>query len=114
MPLLGHDCAREFLRRIREPTSRLNEYTPHLRVDGPDSSRLRAAFFFGSGRLKKFTFVVSGAAKRNKADFGRSGLLHIWICLIDEHELVLMAHNYKALRRLLPCYGCPAGLRVDR
>ena len=51
-----------------------------------------------------------GAPQRNKADFGRGGLLHIFICLIDRQELVPIAHNYKALRYRLACYGCAAGL----
>jgi hypothetical protein len=45
----------------------------------------------------KFIFAVSGASQRNKADFGRGGLLHIFMCLIDPHELAPIAHNYKAL-----------------
>ena len=49
-----------------------------------------------------------GASQGNKADFGRGGLLHVLICLIDGQELVPIAHNYKALSRLAACYGWSA------
>jgi hypothetical protein len=35
-----------------------------------------------------------GASQGYKADFGRGGLRHIFICLIDPQELVLSAYNY--------------------
>ena len=53
-----------------------------------------------------------GASQRNKADFGRGGLLHVLMCLIDGQELVPIAHNYKALSELLACYEDLAGMRV--
>jgi hypothetical protein len=42
-----------------------------------------------------------GAPKRNKADFGRVGLLHVQKCLIDGLELVPFARKYKGLPRRL-------------
>src|SRR5262249_6526228 len=42
-----------------------------------------------------------GAPKRNKADFGRVGLLHVQNCLIDWLELVPFRRKYKAVRSRL-------------
>jgi hypothetical protein len=47
-----------------------------------------------------------------KLTLGAAAYCIFGICLIDRQELVLIAHNYKALSRLVACYGCLAGSRV--
>jgi hypothetical protein len=82
---------------IQKPIPRVSEYT--LMV------RMTAAFgrhFLWKWAAQKFTFIVSGAPKRNKADFGRGGLAHLDPnFLIDGLELVPIRRKYKALRSRL-------------